>query len=138
MALGPTSPLPEQTELPDAARRREALVKLRAWFDEGSTTARAMIKKRSYLIRLGLASRKAPQRRPATTPAKPAATPPKPAASGEETGDTDFEQFSTQLGPPAPARRLRTRARDLPARSGSFARAPETFPRAPEHEVSRT
>ncbi|WP_437722862.1 hypothetical protein [Sorangium sp. So ce861] len=91
VALGPTSPLPEQTELPEAARRREALVKLRGWFDEWSTTARAVIKKRSYLIRLGLASRKAPRRKPATTPAKPAAPPPTPATSGEETGDINFE-----------------------------------------------
>ncbi|WP_437569032.1 hypothetical protein [Sorangium sp. So ce542] len=91
VALGPTSPLPEPTELPEAARRREALVKLRGSFDEWSTTARAVIKKRSYLIRLGLASRKAPQRKSATTPAKPAAPPPTPVASGEETGDTDVE-----------------------------------------------
>ncbi|AUX48140.1 uncharacterized protein SOCE26_096700 [Sorangium cellulosum] len=34
VALGPTSPLPAQAELPEAARRREALVKLRGWFDE--------------------------------------------------------------------------------------------------------
>ncbi|WP_437723204.1 hypothetical protein [Sorangium sp. So ce861] len=39
------------------------LVKLRGWFDEWSTTARAVIKKRGYLIRLGLANRKAPQRK---------------------------------------------------------------------------
>jgi hypothetical protein len=44
------------------ADRREALAKLRAWFDEWAATARAVIKKRSYLIRLGLAARKSPER----------------------------------------------------------------------------
>ncbi|WP_437334141.1 hypothetical protein [Sorangium sp. So ce394] len=72
VALGPTSPLPEQTELPETARRREALVKLRGWFDEWSTTARAVVKKRGYLIRLGLANRKAPQRKAPAEPAEPA------------------------------------------------------------------
>ncbi|XYH96374.1 hypothetical protein ACMHYB_52790 [Sorangium sp. So ce1128] len=71
VALGPTSPLPEQTELPETARRREALSKLRGWFDEWSTTARAVVKKRGYLIRLGLANRKAPQRNTPAAPAEP-------------------------------------------------------------------
>ncbi|WP_437645984.1 hypothetical protein [Sorangium sp. So ce362] len=94
VALGPTSPLPAPTELPEAAHRREALVKLRAWFDEWATTARAVIKKRGYLIRLGLANRKVRQRKPAATPpspGKPGATPSSPAAPGEVTGETDFE-----------------------------------------------
>ncbi|WP_437779169.1 hypothetical protein [Sorangium sp. So ce1097] len=96
VALGPTSPLPETPDLPEAARRREALVKLRGWFDEWATTARAVVKKRGYLIRLGLASRKAPQRKPATTPAtpvtpaKPTATPPRPAEPVEETAGAHF------------------------------------------------
>ncbi|MGK3988288.1 hypothetical protein WME99_34925 [Sorangium sp. So ce136] len=76
VALGPTSPLPEQAELPETARRREALSQLRGWFDEWSTTARAVVKKRGYLIRLGLANRKAPQRKT-------------PAASAEPVDDTD-------------------------------------------------
>ncbi|XXT18934.1 hypothetical protein WME94_52790 [Sorangium sp. So ce429] len=76
VALGPTSPLPEEAELPETARRREALSKLRGWFDEWSTTARAVVKKRGYLIRLGLANRKAPQRKT-------------PAASAEPVDDTD-------------------------------------------------
>ncbi|WP_437277287.1 hypothetical protein WME90_39545 [Sorangium sp. So ce375] len=94
VALGPTSPLPEQTELPESARRREALAKLRAWFDEWSTTARAVIKKRSYLIRLGLASRKVRQRKPTAAPpnpGKPTATPPNPAERGEVTGDAQIK-----------------------------------------------
>ncbi|WP_437783573.1 hypothetical protein [Sorangium sp. So ce1097] len=86
-ARRPTSPLPETSDLPEVARRREALVKLRGWFDEWATTARAVVKKRSYLIRLGLANRKAPERKPATTPA----TPPRPAEPVEETADADFE-----------------------------------------------
>ncbi|WP_437305991.1 hypothetical protein [Sorangium sp. So ce388] len=71
VALGPTSPLPEQAELPETARRREALSKLRGWFDEWSTTARAVVKKRGYLIRLGLANRKAPQRKTPAAPTEP-------------------------------------------------------------------
>ncbi|WP_438019293.1 hypothetical protein WMF18_09570 [Sorangium sp. So ce315] len=89
-ARRPTSPLPETTDLPEAARRREALVNLRGRFNEGATTARAVVKKRSYLIRLGLANRKAPERKPATTPAAPA-TPPRPAEPIEATADADFE-----------------------------------------------
>ncbi|WP_437732201.1 hypothetical protein [Sorangium sp. So ce1335] len=73
VALGPTSPLLDQAELPETARRREALSKLRGWFDEWSTTARAVVKKRGYLIRLGLANRKAPRRKLPTAPAEPAA-----------------------------------------------------------------
>ncbi|APR75031.1 Hypothetical protein A7982_00377 [Minicystis rosea] len=38
-------------------------MELRAWYDEWSTTARAVVKKRVYLIRLGLATRKAPVRK---------------------------------------------------------------------------
>ncbi|WP_437956350.1 hypothetical protein WME76_33635 [Sorangium sp. So ce119] len=71
-ALGPTSVLPAATELPEAARRREALARLRGWFDEWSTTARAVVEKRGYLIRLGLANRKAPQRKAPSAPATPA------------------------------------------------------------------
>ncbi|XXY15683.1 hypothetical protein WME88_46335 [Sorangium sp. So ce216] len=87
VALGPTSPLPEQAELPEAARRREALSRLRGWFDEWSTTARAVVKKRGYLIRLGLANRKAPRRKAAAAPAAPAA----PARPVDQTGATDLE-----------------------------------------------
>jgi hypothetical protein len=60
VALGPTAPLPDTTEV-DARRaeRRAALATLKAWFDEWSAAARAVVKKRGYLIRLGLAARKA-------------------------------------------------------------------------------
>ncbi|WP_437673654.1 hypothetical protein [Sorangium sp. So ce131] len=71
VALGPTSPLPPQAEIPETTRRHEALSRLRGWFDEWSTTARAVIKKRGYLIRLGLASRKAPQRKAPAAPTEP-------------------------------------------------------------------
>ncbi|WP_438024321.1 hypothetical protein [Sorangium sp. So ce233] len=72
VALGPTSVLPAATEVPETARRREALARLRGWFDEWSTTARVVVKKRGYLIRLGLANRKAPQRKAPAAPAAPA------------------------------------------------------------------
>ncbi|WP_437632458.1 hypothetical protein [Sorangium sp. So ce854] len=102
-ARRPTSPLPETTDLREATRRREALVNLRGWFDEWATTVRAVVQKRSDLIRLGLASRKAPQRKPATmpatpitpatpaTPARPTAAPPRPAEPAEETAGAHFE-----------------------------------------------
>lgn len=95
VALGPTSPLPEAAEPQQNARRREALVKLRGWYDEWSATARAVIKKRGYLIRLGLASRKAPRRKAAATQpvahqlaaTQPVATPDKPAVVDNEAGE---------------------------------------------------
>ena len=46
------------------------------------------------LFRLGLASRKARERKPTATPSnagKPTATPPEPTEPGEEGGETDFE-----------------------------------------------
>jgi hypothetical protein len=59
VALGPTAPLPETKEVETRrAARRTALAALKAWFDEWSAAARAVIKKRGYLIRLGLAARK--------------------------------------------------------------------------------
>ncbi|MFO0660714.1 MAG: hypothetical protein U0165_12910 [Polyangiaceae bacterium] len=61
VALGPTTPL----ELPDTSTaettRREKLSKLKGWYDEWATSAHAVIKKRSHLIRLGLAERRSPK-----------------------------------------------------------------------------
>lgn len=59
LALGPTSPLPDRPALDDAERLR-ALGELKAWHDEWATTARAVVKRRADLIRLGLASRARP------------------------------------------------------------------------------
>jgi hypothetical protein len=54
----PTGPvIPGGGAAGDAARRGD-LEKLRAWYVEWSETARAVIKRRDYLIRLGLAKRK--------------------------------------------------------------------------------
>ena len=64
VALGPTPTLPEGPT-PDedaAAARRAALVSLKRWYDEWATTAHAVVKKRVYLIRLGLAARKSPNK----------------------------------------------------------------------------
>ena len=70
VALGPTPALDVPT--PDAAkRRREALLRLKLWYNEWSTVAHATIRKRSHLIRLGLATRHVAT--PAPTPA-PAAS----------------------------------------------------------------
>ena len=43
---------------PESPERRRALVAARQWYDEWAAVAHARIKKRAYLIRLGLASRK--------------------------------------------------------------------------------
>ncbi len=55
IALGPTAPVPTVVT---PEERHDRLVALRAWFDEWSAVARAVIKKRAHLIRLGLASRR--------------------------------------------------------------------------------
>lgn len=57
LALGPTAPL-DALAPPDNDARLRKLGNLRGWFDEWAETARAVVKKRAYLIRLGLASRK--------------------------------------------------------------------------------
>jgi hypothetical protein len=44
------------------AERQKALVDLRAWYEEWSEMARAIIKRRDRLIRLGLAKRKSPKK----------------------------------------------------------------------------
>ncbi|MBI5479471.1 MAG: hypothetical protein HY906_11475 [Deltaproteobacteria bacterium] len=58
-ALGPTPPLAAMPG-PDPARQ-DKLIALKLAFDEWATAARTVITKRSYLIRLGLASRRAPK-----------------------------------------------------------------------------
>ena len=60
VALGPTAPLAD-TAGGGGEERRAALTALRSWFDEWSTAARAVVKKKAHLIRLGLANRKAPE-----------------------------------------------------------------------------
>ncbi|MEO7328753.1 MAG: hypothetical protein ABI193_09260 [Minicystis sp.] len=61
MALGPTAPLPQGDDVPQLdEKRRKALTELKDWFEEWSTAARAVVKKRGHLIRLGLANRKSP------------------------------------------------------------------------------
>jgi hypothetical protein len=60
VALGPTKAPAEQPK--DDGGRRAKLVAARAWFDEWSSTARAVLKKHGWLVRLGLASRKSPKK----------------------------------------------------------------------------
>lgn len=50
---------PSARDTDEAEVRLEALVALRAWFDEWAETARVVIKRRDQLIRLGLAKRRA-------------------------------------------------------------------------------
>ena len=60
VALGPTAALDELPKMKSSTSARlVALNELRSWFDEWSTIARAVVKKRGDLIRLGLAVRKA-------------------------------------------------------------------------------
>jgi hypothetical protein len=61
VALGPTEPLAssEAAQTVDG-NRRKALTALKDWYEEWSTAARVVVKKRGYLIRLGLANRKSP------------------------------------------------------------------------------
>ncbi|MCU0694051.1 MAG: hypothetical protein MUF54_21885 [Polyangiaceae bacterium] len=53
-------PAPETPQLaPNAAQRLEALNAVRAWYEDWSEVAHAVVKRRDQLIRLGLAQRKA-------------------------------------------------------------------------------
>jgi hypothetical protein len=60
VALGPTETLPEVSAGQTPEERMKALTKLRAWYDEWAAIARAVVKKKSYRIRIGLANRKSP------------------------------------------------------------------------------
>jgi len=61
VALGPTSPLGEVPTDDFAAVRRGKLLELKRWLNEWTAVAHADIKKKAYLIRLGLATRRAPK-----------------------------------------------------------------------------
>lgn len=70
VALQPTGSLPAAPEA-DAKReaaREAALTALKDWFEEWAASARAVVKKRGYLIRLGLANRKVAKKDKGTTP----------------------------------------------------------------------
>jgi hypothetical protein len=67
VALSPTSILPEAPSAQTPDERLEALTRLREWYDEWAATARAVVKKKSYRIRLGLATRKPPRRKAAVS-----------------------------------------------------------------------
>jgi hypothetical protein len=91
VALGPTSVLPDGVDAGQEARaaRREKLVGLRQWYDEWATAARALVKKRGHLIRVGLAQRKVkakpvqpPPPAPGPTPSPVTPTPGAPAGNG--------------------------------------------------------
>lgn len=71
-ALGPTPPV-EQTRAAHDDARRKALLELKLWVNEWSAVARASIKKRGYLIRLGLVNRRRASKAPEepSTPGTP-------------------------------------------------------------------
>lgn len=57
-ALGPTKPLDVLPEVDPIPARVQKLTAVREWFEEWSEIARAVVKRRADLIRLGLAHRK--------------------------------------------------------------------------------
>ncbi len=77
IALKPTTTLPTvpATEIKREEARLAALTALKDWYEEWAAAARTTVKKRVYLIRLGLAARKSPV---------------KPGSGGEE-GEDDQE-----------------------------------------------
>lgn len=62
LALGPTEALEASTTDEGPDERLAALAELKGWYDEWAATARAVVKKRVHLIRLGLAQRKSPKK----------------------------------------------------------------------------
>ena len=64
------APGPQQAHEQQEVERIAALKQARAWYDDWADVARAVIKRRDYLIRLGLAKRKAPKKKapPAVVP----------------------------------------------------------------------
>jgi len=71
VALKPTTTLGpvDETQLARAAKREAVLTALKDWYEEWAATARTVVKKRVYLIRMGLASRKSKKNGPPTPPA---------------------------------------------------------------------
>lgn len=71
VALGPTATLPDGPGVQTPEARVQALTKLRDWYEEWAATARAVVKKKGYRIRLGLAARKVGVRKPKIKPGDP-------------------------------------------------------------------
>jgi hypothetical protein len=74
IALGPTEAAEIPTEPVQNIERRQALLKLKLWYNEWSSVAHATIKKRANLIRLGLATRHVAVSEQAPTADSPKAT----------------------------------------------------------------
>lgn len=58
IALGPTEAMDLPKEPTQNVERRNSLLKLKLWYNEWSSVAHATVKKRSQLIRMGLANRR--------------------------------------------------------------------------------
>jgi hypothetical protein len=71
VALGPTATLPQQSGQQTPAERVKALTTLREWYEEWAAAARSVVKKKSYRIRIGIATRKTAVRKPKTKPGDP-------------------------------------------------------------------
>lgn len=77
VAFGPTPELVADADAASlAATRRQKLVELKKWYDEWATTARNYVKRKSYLITLGLASRRVRKPKAVAPPSSaPSSTP---------------------------------------------------------------
>jgi len=71
IALGPTQATDLAIEPVQNIERRDNLLKLKLWYNEWATVAHATIKKKAYLIRLGIASRKMSADKDTLEPQKP-------------------------------------------------------------------
>lgn len=96
-------------EAAPVAERDAALMQLRAWLMDWSDTARAVIKRRDQLIRLGIARRRSKKNAPApipapTPPATPGGSTAQPAPS--VAASADDEPGPESAGPSAPLRRV--------------------------------
>ena len=104
------APLPEAEPAPVATRDAE-IMQLRAWLLDWSDTARAVIKRRDQLIRLGIGKRRAKKGPPVAAPTVPA-TPAGPVVAPVATAPViaaativDDEPGPQSTGPSAPLRR---------------------------------
>jgi hypothetical protein len=70
VALAPTAP-PSGSAAESEETRLRKLDELRAWYDEWAAAARAVLKKKGYIVRLGLASRRPPRKAKEALAAEP-------------------------------------------------------------------
>jgi hypothetical protein len=97
-AQGVAPPTEEDPNTP-ALTQSEALTGLKAWFDDWSATAHAVLTKRGDLIKLGLAKRLT-TKSAAAAPTPPAPTPAIPVATGAASAPAPAAPVTTPVTPP--------------------------------------